>query len=252
MCFHNSLSSDALEIENRFNIQFDKKYSFKPVYYVNAFSYPLWPVITTEKPDKISAYKWGLIPHWIKSPKEALQIRAKTLNARAETVFEKPSFLYSVSSKRCLVLSGGFYEWYDLKSKKYPFFVSLKTEKVFALAGIYQDWVNKDSGEMSGTFSILTTESNELMSKIHNIKKRMPVIIPREMENLWLQTNLSPENIKAFFMPFDVKNMKACSVSRLITSKTEKSDIAESQKEFIYHELIDSNFYDELNQIQNP
>src|SRR6186713_854922 len=108
MCFHNSLSKKAQEVANRFNAQVEL--DFDPVYHATGFTYPAWPVITAEDPDKIKLYRWGLIPHWAKDFETAKQIRAQTLNAKSETVFEKPSFKFSIHQKRCMVLSTGFYE----------------------------------------------------------------------------------------------------------------------------------------------
>ena len=235
MCFHNSMSKKAQEVANRFNAQIE--IGFEPVFHASGFSFPKWPVITAEEPDKINLYRWGLIPHWVKDEEQAKKIKAQTLNARSETVFEKPSFRLSIHKRRCFVLSTGFYEWQDFNKKKYPYFIHLKDSEIFALAGIYSSWVNKLTGEIFNTFSILTTAANSLMAKIHNSKKRMPVILPPEIERDWLMTDLSDEQIKNFFPAIDELKMEAHTISRLITSRKENSDVPEVQLEFIYPEL---------------
>jgi len=174
MCFHNSLSKASQEIENRFNAKFESVFEFQPIYHASGFSFPKWAVITAEKPKTIQMYKWSLIPHWIKNLEDALKFRANTLNAQSETVFGKPSFKYSINKKRCLVISTGFYEWQDFNQKKYPYFINLKDGALFSMAGIFQNWTDKSTGELLNTFSILTTSANPLLEKIHNTKKRKP------------------------------------------------------------------------------
>lgn len=235
MCFHNAMSKKAQEVANRFNAQIE--IGFNPIYHASGFAFPEWPVITAEEPDKIKLFRWGLIPHWVKDEEEAKRIKAQTLNARSETVFEKPSFRLSIHKRRCFVLSTGFYEWQDFNKKKYPYFIHLKDSEIFALAGIYSSWVNKLTGEIFNTFSILTTAANSLMAKIHNSKERMPVILPPEIERDWLMTDLSDEQIKNFFPAIDELKMEAHTISRLITSRKENSDVPEVQLEFIYPEL---------------
>lgn len=235
MCFHNSMSKKAQEVANRFNAQIE--IGFEPVFHASGFSFPKWPVITAEEPDKINLYRWGLIPHWVKDEEQAKKIRGQTLNARSETIFEKPSFRISIHKKRCFVISTGFFEWQDYKKKKYPYFIHLKNTEIFALAGIYSKWVNKSTGEIINTFSIITTAANPLMAKIHNSKERMPVILPEEIERDWLDNDLTDEQIKKFFPAIDERKMEAHTISKLITSRKENSNVAEVQERYVYPEL---------------
>jgi len=237
MCFNNSLSDSAQKIESRFNAKFEKGVDFQPIYHASGFSFPKWPVITTEKPNTIQMYQWGLIPHWIKSLEDATRFRANTLNAKSETVLEKPSFRFSIKNKRCLVMSTGFYEWQDINKKKYPYFIKLKNENLFAMAGIYQNWTDSETGELFNTFSILTTYANPLLERIHNMKKRMPVIVSADKENEWINTELSSEKIKSFFTPLHEQQMTAYTISKLITSRSKNSNVPEVQNEYIYEEL---------------
>jgi len=237
MCFSNSLSKKSQEIENRFSAKFENGVDFKPIYHASGFAFPLWPVITTENPTKIQIYQWGLIPHWIKGLEDALKFRTNTLNARTESVFEKPSFKYSIGKKRCLVLSTGFYEWHDSDNKKYPYFIKLKDDDLFAIAGIFVNWLDKSTGELINSFTILTTSANPLLEKIHNLRKRMPVIVQSNKEKEWLQPNLTDEKIKSFFTPYNEQKMTAHTISKLITSRKFNSNVPEVQNEYIYPEL---------------
>lgn len=235
MCFHNAMSKKAQEAANRFNVQIE--IGFDPIYHASGFAFPEWPVITAEDPEKIKLFSWGLIPHWVKDSEQAKTIRGQTLNARLETVFEKPSFRTSIHKKRCLVISTGFFEWQDYNKKKYPWFIKLKESEIFSLAGIYSQWVNKSTGEISNTFSIITTNANPLMARIHNSKERMPVILLPENEKEWLNSKLDDAQIKSFFPAIDEKKMEAHTISRLITSRKENSNVPEVQQPFIYPEL---------------
>lgn len=229
------MSKKAQEVANRFNAQVE--IDFDPIYHGNGFSYPDWPVITAEEPDTIKLYKWGLIPHWVKDAETAKKIRSQTLNAKSETVFEKPSFRSSIHKKRCMVISTGFYEWQDFNKKKYPYFIKLKSTELFALAGIYSHWVDKSTGEIIRSYSILTTNANPMMAKIHNSKERMPVILLPDRERDWINPDLTDEQIKSFFPAIDERLMEAYTISRLITSRKENSNVPDVMKETEYEEL---------------
>ncbi len=113
----------------------------------------------------------------------------KTFNARSETIDTKPAFRESFISRRCLVPVRGFFEWQHIGGRKIPWYISLRDEDIFSLAGIWDSWKMK-GGVSVNTFSVVTTRANELMSEIHNTKKRMPVILPAAAEKLWLKEEL--------------------------------------------------------------
>jgi putative SOS response-associated peptidase YedK len=237
MCYRTCLCVDATTLENRYNAKLDNPESFSPIYHASAFSFPALPVVTNSEPMLLQQFQWGLIPFWAGARYEADRIRAGTINAKAETAFSKPSFKNSMKSKRCLVPSTGFFEYRSFRSKKYPYFISLVDADVFSFAGIWETWTDRETGVILPTFSVLTVAANPLMEKIHNEKKRMPVILPAEQENRWLDDRLTKEEVLALCVPFDEKRMKAHTVSRLITSRTEDSNVPEAQKEYIYPEL---------------
>ena len=192
------------------------------------------PVITIDEPLEFNIYQWGLIPFWVKDEKSALEIRLKTFNARAETIAEKPSFREPFKRKRCLVPVHGFFEWHELAGKKYPFYIHLRNNQPFALAGIYDVWINKETGEMINSFSIVTTSANPLMEKIHNSKKRMPVILPRESEKKWLDISKTPSETGDLCIPFDQQLLDAHPVAKIVPSKSELNQSEDLLKPFVY------------------
>lgn len=210
MCFHSKQTKLALEVENRFNAEIDKPLEFKPQSNINGFEFPKTPVIIDEKPKIITHYNWGLIPSWSKDE----EIKKYTLNAKIETLDEKPSFKNSIN-KRCLVIANGFYEWHWLDSKgknKAKYEIGIGGEELFAFAGLYSEWVDNNSGEIRNTYAIVTTEANTLMAEIHNIKKRMPVILKPEDESKWLEHY----PVKEFALPYQV-NLTAKNLDETLT-----------------------------------
>ena len=213
-----------------------------PIYMVSAFTHPKWTVITMEHPEVFSLMQWGLVPYWIKSREEADKIRVMTPNCVGETSFEKASFKHLIGRKRCLIPATGFFEWHTIGKNKYPHYIYLKSREAFAIAGIYDHWVDKSTGEYIDSFSLITTAANPLLEKIHNVKKRMPVILPREREREWLDPSLTKESILSLMQPYPQEEMTAHSISKLISSKTTNPDVPEVIAPFLYPEL--ENFAD--------
>ena len=198
MCFHSKQSKSAVEVENRFKAEIVKLEEFKPQDNINGFDFQKTPVIIDNQPNMIVQYNWGLIPSWAKDS----DIKKYTLNAKIETLNEKPSFKNSIN-KRCLVIANGFYEWQWLDSKgksKVKYEIGIPDEELFAFAGLYSEWIDVATGEIKNTYTIITTEANTLMSEIHNTKKRMPVILKPQDEQRWLEH--APVNEFAF--PYEV------------------------------------------------
>ena len=148
--------------------------------------------------------RWGLVPFWAKD----LKIGAKMINAKAETVAEKPAFRDGFKRKRCLVLADGFYEWKKIEGGKQPYLIRLKTAEPLAFAGLWADWKDKDSGERIESCTIITTEPNALMATIHN---RMPAILPPDAYDLWLDPEAA--NGRTLLGPFPAEAMEAYPVS---------------------------------------
>lgn len=209
MCFHNSMSVKVKELASRYGRKSDVVEIYQDIldeqYHVNAFNFPKYPIITAS--DEVQVYDWGLIPFWTKA--ESDEIRGMTLNARAETLFTKPSFRDPIRMRRCLVPSTGYFEWRHEEKKKIPYYIYLKEEPIFSIAGIYDVWTDKQTGEQLTTFSIITTTTNPLTDYIHNTKHRMPAILSRENEEKWLNTALSKAEIESFLRPFPAEKMDA-------------------------------------------
>ena len=206
------------------------------IHMVSGFSHPNMMLVTGEAEHPIQVMKWGLIPPWVKDEKQAKEMSDMCLNAKSETIFEKPSFR-SIGKKRALLPVTGFYEWREFNKKKYPYYIHLKSGEPFAFGCVYDTWVNKETGEILNTFSIITTEANLLMAKIHNSKLRMPLIIPEDKEAAWINTELSKEGIKQLMIPFNENQMEAHTISKLITSRKENPNVPEVSEEFSYPEL---------------
>ena len=216
MCYHNSINTDKQHLERKYKKKLNEQQQiFMPVHHASGFDFGLWPVITAES-EKIEQYNWGLVPHWSQNFIDINTLRAQTLNARIETLHEKASFK---NAKRCLVSSTGFFEWQTQGKQKIPYFISLKNNEIFSMAGIYDEWITQ-TGEKMYSFSIVTTEANSLMAEIHNIKKRMPVILSQELENEWLN---SQNDTNIFTKPFDQNRMKAYTIGNIISSKEHNS-----------------------------
>lgn len=237
MCFDISYALKKDEIERRFEARLENPEMYKPAYHVSAFSIPNVPVITNEKIDTVQLLSWGLIPFWVKDEKNADEIRMKTFNARAETIFEKASFRSSIRKKRCLVVVDGFYEWRLVNGKNYPYYIYMKDQEPFALAGIWDSWRNRETEDIRNTFSIITTRANPLLEKIHNKKKRMPVILGREGEKHWLAEKVGREDIVSMMEPYDDREMDAHTVSRLVSFKRDNTNVPEVLKKYEYEEL---------------
>ena len=236
MCFHFSITQQMSTLEQLLNVEWQGQ-EWQPVYHANGFSFLALPVITAAAPQQLQLMNWGLIPSWIKSKEEADKIKTQTLNARSETAFEKPSFRGSMLRQRCLIPADGFYEWMHLNGKKYPHYIRFRNQEPFCMGGIYAQWVDRSTGEILSGFSILTTTANPLLEKIHNLKKRMPVIIPANQTENWLNVDLSRDAIEAFFKPYPAVEMEAFPVSKLISSRSDNSNVPEVRQPFIYEAL---------------
>lgn len=244
MCYDISYMTRRQEIiTKRYNVKIPPGLQLPLHYHVKGFAHPHLPVITSEKPDELQLYQWGLIPVWCKDEAQARQMQKQTLNAIGETVFEKPAYRSSIGKKRCLLLADGFYEWHTVtrpgvkKEEKYPHFIRMKSHENFAMGCVYNDWVNRETGEVHHTFSIITTAANPLLAKIHNTKKRMPLILPPGKESDWVQDTLSKEGIQQLIQPLDENLMEAYSISKLITSRTQDSNVAAVMEPHEYEEL---------------
>lgn len=247
MCFFYALSQTARELHNRYRLKtvFDFEFEFTPDspdtprYYAAGFAFPRMPVITNDRPEQLQYFNWGLIPAWVKTIEEAQKMRTYTINARSDTVFTKPAFRQAIRQRRCLIPAEGFYEWRLAAGRKYPYYIYLKSKTVFSFAGIWERWTDRTTGVVWRTYSILTTEANPLMARIHNTQKRMPVILPPEQERRWLQEEQSSTAIQDLMRPLADQSLEAHPISGLITARTGNRNVAAIQAPYQYVELAE-------------
>ncbi len=214
MCYFVSIIKSKIELEKRFDAKFETGADFKPLYFSSAFTIPELPFIPGDNKKLIQLLKWGLIPSWVKEPDFAGKIRYNTFNARFETIFEKKSFKHLILENRGILPVDRFFEWKEVNGKKYPYFIKLSSNSTFSLGGIWDIWRNPLNGEQIKTFSIITIKANKFLEKIHNTKKRMPLILNKEEESDWLNVDLSKKDIIDFVSYLKEKNLFAYPVSK--------------------------------------
>ena len=220
MCFSVNVNLVRDELENRYGVSFPNRDRYEPSYYYHAFGLPELPAICSDAPDRIKLLRWGLIPSWTRSTDDAEAIRFRTFNARAESITSRPSFSGSFRSKRCLIPVKGFFEWQHSGNEKIPWYIYHADEEIFSLAGLFDQWVETTTGETFNTFSIITTDANDLLAVIHNSKKRMPVILDKKNESKWISTGISPDEALLMLKPCPSDILKAHTISNLVNSKS--------------------------------
>jgi putative SOS response-associated peptidase YedK len=217
VCFTVNLNIIKEELEERYGRELIDREKYRPSFYYHAYSLPSMPVVCSDRSTGIRLFRWGLIPSWVGDESEANDIMLKTFNARSETISSKPAFRDSFESRRCLVPVKGFFEWQHLGGRKIPWYITLRGEEVFSLAGIWDSWTVQ-GGITLNTFSVVTTRANSLMEEIHNTKKRMPVILPSATEGIWLREGVSVDSLAALMEPVAPEMLAAHTVSPLITN----------------------------------
>lgn len=209
MCGRFSLTKEEAEIEKRFNARF---YSDDLVKRYNVAPSQLSLVITEQEPQSLQLFKWGLIPSWAKEK----SIGNRMINARSETVREKPSFRRLIKNKRCLVITDGFYEWKKNGSgTKTPFRICEENEELFSFAGLWDEWTDKESGEIIKSFTIMTRAANDKVAHVHD---RMPVILDPEEEPSWLDQNTAESEIDKIINSEPELSLKIYPISTLVNS----------------------------------
>jgi len=206
MCGRFSQTKKKQDIKKRFNLErvpenLPELYNIAPQQ--NA------PVILNAFPNELALARFGLVPSWSKEEKTSYTM----INARAETIMEKQTYKRLIKSKRCLVLSDGFYEWQKKVDKKTPYRIILKNEEPFAFAGLWDHWGEGENEFYS--FSIITTAANKLVSPIHD---RMPVILDPEDESKWLQDGTPMNFVMSMLRAYPAEKMEAYPISNLVNS----------------------------------
>ncbi len=198
MCGRFALITDLTKIAEQFDVgktstDFQPNWNITPGQYVPA-------VVHRNGQNILEFFLWGLIPFWAKDP----AIGKKLINARAETISDKPSFRSALETRRCLIIADGFYEWRLEGKKKMPLYFYLQSGKPFGLAGLYETWISPDKKQIN-TCTIITTDANEMIKSIHD---RMPVIIPGELEQAWLNDkNKDKTDLVSGLKPYPAEKM---------------------------------------------
>ena len=211
MCGRFSLTADLGELVRRFEFEGDWL-ELEPNYNV-APTQNVLTVIDAGENRRGGFMRWGLIPHWAKNP----AVGSPMINARAETVAQKPAFRDALKRRRCLVLADGFYEWQKVGRGKRPMRVVLKSREPFAFAGLWESWRNPE-GDVIRSCTVVTTEANDLLRPIH---ERMPVILPRELEGFWLDGDVTDSAVLTdALVPYPEDPMEVYEVSPLVNKAT--------------------------------
>ena len=240
MCFYNGIDVNRAEHIRLKGIQIEvgryREQLHRPLQ--SGFAYGEWPVLKPTEgggPAELVMMHWELIPHYIRTLSDLEQFRKgglnpktgrrdpprNTLNAIGEEMLDKVTYRDAALKRRCLVLSSGFYEWRHFtpsgtkKDIAYPHHIVLPGQEYFFMAGIWQPWTDRESGETVDGFSIVTTKANRLMEQVHNKKRRMPLILTEELAWEWMQDGLTRERIgEIVHFGFPSERMKAYTIHR--------------------------------------
>lgn len=219
LCGRFALTADLDYLIERFQIEYPIEFDYVPRYNI-APSQDVTVVIKGQKGNKMGQLRWGLVPSWAKDP----SIGYKMINARSETAHEKASFKQPLRSKRCLVLADSFYEWKRESTRtKQPHRIYLKHNEPFAFAGLWSVW--ETEGQRLATCTVLTTSANEMMCELHD---RMPVILPKDVEETWLNPQTDYETVMGLLRQYPSEDMTHYPVSQAVNSpKNEGPALAE-------------------------
>ncbi len=200
MCYHASTPK-----KTDLKKQFPKKqvfYESDKIYHVSGFTRPFLPVTLNSNQESIITARWKLIPFWVKNEADAAKY-ANTLNAEGESIFTKASYRPYIGKQRGVLYVDGFFEPHQVKGVKESqnYYIYKPNHKIFTLGMVYSIFADQDTGETYPTFSIITTKANSLLEEIHNVKKRMPLIIPENKREDWLSANTESQ-IKELINPY--------------------------------------------------
>ena len=210
-----ALFSDEFELP----MDFSPRYNITPTQDVAVITNSQINTESDKSLKKIEFFHWGLIPSWAKDPK----IGNRMINARSETLSEKPSFRTAYKRRRCLILADGYYEWQQVpgEKQKQPIYVRLKSQKPFAFAGLWEEWKPNWMDKPLRSCTIITCPPNPMLENIHH---RMPVILPKEQYSHWLAPEeQSSETLQPLLIPYTGEEMEAYPVSRLVNRPTNDS-----------------------------
>jgi len=216
MCGRASLTKTEKELEKRFGATFYQEdiERYNPLPSYNIAPTHIHPVITHDDQKHFHCFRWGLVPFWAKDE----SIGHKMINARVETLAEKPAFRQAFRERRCLVPFDGFYEWMQIPGGgKVPYRITIGENEIFCIAGLWESWKPPVGPELH-TFTLITVPPNPLVSRIHD---RMPAVLLPEDERLWLDENLTPDALFDLLRPYPTERMSAAPVSTRVNRVSE-------------------------------
>ncbi len=214
MCGRFTVSVDIEEVEQFLKENFDindlpndfiiPRYNIAP-------GQDIISIINDGGKNRVGSLNWGFVPHFTKNEKQTFKI----INAKSETLATKPSFKDSFINKRCLIIADGFYEWKKVNKKKIPFYIKLKNKKMFTFAGLWSSY-KRDDGSKHYSCTIITTKANDLFQPIH---ERMPVIMTKVAERIWLNPNIKDiKMLSTLLNPFPIEKMDYYQVSEIVNN----------------------------------
>lgn len=251
MCYDIKASLEAqLKRAKRYNniaaiLEIEQKllpYLDLPLNHASGFSHPKVLVYPSQHPDMPIVAQWGLVPHWVRNQEQKSKLWNSTINARLETLLEKPSFRDAARDNRCLLYVDGFFEHHHQGGKTYPFYITSDNNEPLCLAGIWSEWASPETGEIITSFAIVTTRGNATMAKIHNNPKlkepRMPLLLKDDQQAaLWLKTGSTQKEVLDHILaPLQDINLKAYTVQRL-RGKAYIGNVAQVTEVYEYPEL---------------
>ena len=226
MCYHVSIrGSQYLKLELP---DYRVDYQNDPIYHVSGFTRPFLPVTLNTEQDAVVSAQWKLLPFWVKNEEQAKKY-ANTLNAESESIFEKASYKNYIGKYRGLLWVDGFYEPHknEKTGASENYYIYTPNKGLFTIGVVVAPWANQDTGEIINTFSVITTEANPLLAKIHNEKKRMPLLIGENERDAWLNANNKGE-IERIMHPYSGE-LNAHKVYRVTADRTGDTNRPEIQ-----------------------
>jgi len=215
MCGRSSLTKTEKELEERFRATFysEDLERYNPLPNYNIAPTQMHPVITQEEPNILHLFRWGLIPFWSKD----MKMGAKMINARLETIDEKPAFRQAFQKRRCLVPFDGYYEWKKTPEGKIPYRIQVKQADIFTIAGLYESWKSPDQ-KVIHSFTLITKQADPVIAQLHD---RMPLILMPDQESLWIDSSVPTKDVMAHLVPVTGEQMTWYRVSDRVNKVTE-------------------------------
>jgi len=212
MCGRSSLTKTEKELEERFNASFysEDLERYNPLPNYNVAPSHITPVISNIDSHHFRPFRWGLIPYWAKES----NIGYKMINARIETIMEKTTFRKAMEKRRCIVPFDGFYEWKKTADGKVPYRIQTTDVEIFAIAGLWDKWISPE-GKVIYSFTLITQKPNNKLNEIHD---RMPAILLKDQEELWLSEDIAPQELLNMIAPYPEEHIKAYPVSKRVNN----------------------------------